>query len=224
MGWLLRDVADVRVGKAATRRQAAMIGSPARSNRKRLTRSASGPGRTGTGRAAAGAVRSRSSRPTRPLGEGTGGGRWRIARRCLPEVSVILRSRTAAAYGRTVPTAVSVFSNTQVPPQQIAWLLNQFDSLQGPSGQSWIIDVGPDVTDVVAVADGTDDLASMPRELIDAAAEWLGDPPQYRLALTIGDSPACRDLAWRIANEFARWWPAVWSNHDSTEPAAPLGT
>jgi hypothetical protein len=126
-----------------------------------------------------------------------------------------------------VPTAVSVFSNTQVPPQQIAWLLNQFDSLQGPSGQSWIIDVGPDVTDVVAVADGTEDLASMPRELIDAAAEWLGDPPQYRLALTIGDSPACRDLAWRIANEFARWWPrcmAVWSNHDSTEPAAPLGT
>jgi hypothetical protein len=113
--------------------------------------------------------------------------------------------------------------DTQVPAQQIAWFLNQFDSLQGPSGQSWIIDVGPDVTDVVAVADGTEDLASMPRELIDAAAEWLGDPPQYRLALTIGDSPACRDLASRIANEFARWWPAVWSNHDSTEPAAPLG-
>jgi hypothetical protein len=39
----------------------------------------------------------------------------------------------------------------------------------------------------------------------------------------IGDSSACRDLAWRTANEFARWWPAVWSNH-SIEPVAPLGT
>ena len=113
-----------------------------------------------------------------------------VARRCLPEVSVILRSRTAAAYGRTVPTAVSVFSNTPVPPVQIAWLLNQFGALQAPSGQSWIIDVGPGVMDVLAVADGTEGLASMPRELVDAAAEWLGGPPQYRLALTIGDSPA----------------------------------
>jgi hypothetical protein len=77
--------------------------------------------------------------------------------------------------------------------------------------------------DVVSVADGTGDLTSMPRRILDRAAEWLGDPPQYRLALTIGDSPACRELAWRIANEFARSWPAVWSNH-STEPVAPLGT
>jgi hypothetical protein len=86
-----------------------------------------------------------------------------------------------------VPTAVSLFSNTQVPPQQIAWLLNQFEALQDPSGQSWVIDVGPGIMDVVGVADGTDDLALMPRDPIDAAAEWLGGPPQYRLALTIGD-------------------------------------
>ena len=123
-----------------------------------------------------------------------------------------------------MPTTVSVFSNTQIAPDQIAWLLNQFDALQGPSGQSWIIEVGPDATDVVDVADGTDGLASMPPELVDAAAQWLGGSPQYRLALSIGDSPACRDLAWRIAEEFARSWPAVGSNHDSTEPAAPLGT
>ena len=97
-----------------------------------------------------------------------------FARRCLPEVSVILRSRTAAAYGRNVPTTVSVFSNTQVPPDQIAWLLNQFEALQGSSGHDWIIDVGPGVVDVVGVADGTDDLASMPRQLLDGAAEWLG--------------------------------------------------
>jgi hypothetical protein len=94
-----------------------------------------------------------------------------------------------------VPTTVSVFSSTQVPPEQVAWLSNQFDALQGPSERSWIIDVGPDATDVVGVADGTEDLASMPPELVDAAAQWLGGPPQYRLALTIGDSPACRD--WR---------------------------
>src|SRR3954452_1155682 len=49
--------------------------------------------------------------------------------------------------------------------------------LQGPSGQRWIIDVGPDVTDVVGVADSTEGLASMPPELVDAAAEWLGGPP-----------------------------------------------
>ena len=70
-----------------------------------------------------------------------------------------------------MPTTVSVFSSTQVPPEQVAWLLNQFDALQGPSGRSWIIEVGPDVTDVVGVADGTEDLASMPPELVDAAAE-----------------------------------------------------
>ena len=35
----------------------------------------------------------------------------------------------------------------------------------------WTIDVGPGVTDVVGVADGTDGLASMPRELIGGAAE-----------------------------------------------------
>jgi hypothetical protein len=146
-----------------------------------------------------------------------------FARRCLPEVSVILQSRTAAAYGRNVPTTVSVFSNTPVPPDQITWLLNQFEALHGSSGHDWIIDVGPGVVDVVGVADGSDDLASMPRQLLDGAAEWLGSPPQYRLALTIGESPACRDLAWRIAEEFARSWPAVWSNH-TDEPVAPLGT
>ena len=122
-----------------------------------------------------------------------------------------------------MPTAASVFSNTQIRLDQIAWLLNQFDALQGPSGEDWTIEVGPGVTDVVVVADGTSDLASMPRQILDGAALWLGGPPRYRLALVIGDSPACRKLVWRIADEFARSWPAVWSNH-STEPVAPLGT
>jgi len=119
--------------------------------------------------------------------------------------------------------AASVFSNAQVPPEQIASLLNQFGAIQGPSGEDWTIEVGPGVMDVVGVADGTNDLSSMPREILDGAALWLGGPPQYRLGLMIGDSPACRRLAWRIADEFARSWPAVWSNH-STEPVAPLGT
>jgi len=123
-----------------------------------------------------------------------------------------------------VATAASVFSNIKVTPEQIAWLLNQFEALEEHSGEGWTIEVGPGVMDVVGVADGTNDLASIPRQLIDRAAEWLGGPPQFRLALTIGESPACRDLAWRIAEEFARSWPAVWSNHDGTEPVAPLGT
>ena len=120
-------------------------------------------------------------------------------------------------------TAASVFSNIKVAPEQIAWLLNRFGALQERSGEDWTIEVGPGVTDVVSVADGTSDLSSIPRQIIDGAALWLGGPPQYRLALMIGNSPACRNLAWRIADEFARSWPAVWSN-DSTEPVAPLGT
>jgi hypothetical protein len=122
-----------------------------------------------------------------------------------------------------VVTAASVFSNIKVTPEQIAWLLNQFGALQERSGADWTIEVGPGVTDVVSVADGTSDLSSMPRQILDGAALWLGGPPQYRLALMIGDSPACRNLAWRIADEFAQSWPAVWSNH-TDEPVAPLGT
>jgi hypothetical protein len=93
-----------------------------------------------------------------------------------------------------VPTTVSVFSNTQVSPEEIAWLLNQFDALQGPSGQSWIIDVGPDATDVVGVADGTDGLASMPPELVDAAAEWLGGPPTGAGRVPAGEGRGDRPL------------------------------
>jgi hypothetical protein len=63
----------------------------------------------------------------------------------------------------------------------------------------------------------------MPRQILDGAAEWLGEPPPSRLALMIGDSPGCRELDRRVANEFGRSWPAVWSNH-TTEPVAPLGT
>jgi len=37
------------------------------------------------------------------------------------------------------------------------------------------------------------------RQLLDEAAEWLGGPPQCRLAMRLGESPGCRDLAWRIA-------------------------
>jgi hypothetical protein len=121
-----------------------------------------------------------------------------------------------------VATAASVFSNITVTPEEIAWLLNQFEALQEHSGEDWTIEVGPGITDVVSVADGTDDLASIPRQILEGAAEWLGEPPQYRLALVIGDSRSCRELAWRIANEFGRSWPAVWSIH-STEPVAPLG-
>jgi len=90
---------------------------------------------------------------------------------------------------------VSVFSNITVTPEQVAWLLNQFEALQEHSGEAWTIEVGPGVTDVVSVADGTSDLPSMPRQILDGAAEWLGGPPQYRLALMIGDSAACRNLA-----------------------------
>src|SRR3954463_16835156 len=98
----------------------------------------------------------------------------------------------AAAYGRNVPTTVSIFSNTQAAPEQIAWLLNQFKALQGSSGRAWTIDVGPGVTDVVGVADGTDDIASMPRQLIDEAAEWLRGAPPHPPAHEVWGSTARR--------------------------------
>jgi len=82
-----------------------------------------------------------------------------------------------------VATAASVYSNITITPEQIAWLLNQFEALQEHSGEAWTIEVGPGVTDVVSVADGTSDLPSMPRQILDGAAEWLGGPPQYRLTL-----------------------------------------
>jgi hypothetical protein len=124
---------------------------------------------------------------------------------CPPLPSRRLRSRTAAAYGRTVPTTVSVFSNTQVSPEQVAWLLNQFDALQGPSGQSWIIDVGPDATDVVGVADGTDGLASMPPELSDRERESVLRRPAEPLRCRVDRLTCVRgDLAWRIG-KVARW-------------------
>jgi hypothetical protein len=137
---------------------------------------------------------------------------------------VTLRSREKTTYRPQVATTASVYSNIKITPEQIAWLLNQFEALQEHSGEAWTIEVGPGVTDVVSVADGTSDLPSMPRQILDGAAEWLGGPPQYRLTLMIGDSPGCRNLAWRIAEEFGRSWPAVWSNDNSAEPVAPLGT
>ena len=75
---------------------------------------------------------------------------------------VTLRSSSPAAYSPEVPTAVSVFSNITVTPEQVAWLLNQFEALQEHSGEYWTTEVGPGDMDVVGVADGTDDLASMP--------------------------------------------------------------
>jgi hypothetical protein len=63
---------------------------------------------------------------------------------------------------------------------RIWWLAAPIASPNAPASgpmrthRGWIIDVGPDATDVVGVADGTDGLASMPPELVDAAAQWLG--------------------------------------------------
>ena len=69
-----------------------------------------------------------------------------------------------------------LFSNIKVAPEQIAWLLNQFGALQERSREDWTIELGPGVTDVVSVADGTSDLSSTPRQILDDAARWLGGP------------------------------------------------
>jgi hypothetical protein len=121
-----------------------------------------------------------------------------------------------------VPHAESVFSNAKITPEQLAWLAELFGGQKSVYSDAYDINLGPGATDGVGLADGTDDIASMPPLILEPVAQLLQGYPQYRLSLAIGDTPDCRDVAWRVANEFARWWPAVWSNH-STEPVIPLG-
>ena len=118
---------------------------------------------------------------------------------------------------------MSVFSNVQVTPEELAWLAEQFGGQRSPfDDNEFNIQLGSGIMDAVGLAEGTKDIMSMPYQITQDAARWLGGLPTYRLAIMIGDSQQCRDLAWRIANEFARWWPAVWSDH-STGPVVPLG-
>jgi hypothetical protein len=124
----------------------------------------------------------------------------------------------AAAYGPSVPSARSVLSSVRLTPEQLAWLAQLFGARD--DGYGWTIELGSGIME--AIADGTEDISSMPPQIVAHAAQWLGGLPQYRLSISVGDTPACRDLAWTIANEFAKRWPAVWSDH-STSPVVPLG-
>jgi hypothetical protein len=121
-----------------------------------------------------------------------------------------------------VPSATSVFSNVQLTPEQLAWLAEQFGGQRSPDDNEFNIELGSGIMDAVGLADGTEDIKSMPYQITQDAARWLGGPPTYRLSIMAGDSQQCRDLAWRIANEFARHWPAVLSDHTAT-PVIPLG-
>ena len=122
-----------------------------------------------------------------------------------------------------MPTAASVLSNTQVTPEELAWLADQFGGQKSPwDDNEFNIELGSGIMDAVGLAEGTEGISSMPYQIIQDAARWLGGPPTYRLSITIGDSQQCRELAWRIANEFARHWPAVWSDH-TAQPVVPLG-
>jgi hypothetical protein len=105
-------------------------------------------------------------------------------------------------------------------PEQLAWLGQLFGAHD--DGHGWTIELGPGVMEAVGIADGTEDIPDMPPQIVAHASQWLGGPPQYRMSIMVGDTPACSELAWRIALEFAKWWPAVWSDH-STSPVIPLG-
>jgi hypothetical protein len=122
-----------------------------------------------------------------------------------------------------VPSAASVFSNTAIIPEELAWLADQFGGQKSPwDDNEFNIELGSGIMDAVGLAEGTKDITSMPYQVTQDAARWLGEPPTYRLSVMIGDSQQCRELAWRIANEFGRWWPAVWSDH-TAQPVVPLG-
>ena len=70
-----------------------------------------------------------------------------------------------------------------------------FDAQKNPDGSAWTIQVGPGLMEVVGVEDGSGDIAPMPSEITQAAAQWLGGPSQFRLALMIGDSLDCVRVA-----------------------------
>ena len=127
-------------------------------------------------------------------------------------------------YRFPVPGTASVFSCTYVTPEQLAWLAQQFGGwVRDDNPDGWTVVVGPGYYDIVGLENGTNDIPGMPPQIIQPVARWLGRQPQYRLSLIFGDTQGCNERAWDIALFFARWWPAIWSNH-STDPVVPLGS
>ena len=121
-----------------------------------------------------------------------------------------------------MPHAPSVFSNTTITPEQLAWLAEQFGGQRSTFDENGFdIELGQGLMNAVGLVDGTKEIKSIPDQITQDGARWLGGPPTYRLAILIGDSQQCPDLGC-IANEFARWWPAVWSDH-TANPVIPLG-
>ena len=120
-------------GRGRTRGQAPMTETPARSNREETSRDP----RVGP------AERSPGERPRAHPEVGDGGvqgrqlSRWAavsatFARRCLPRG----RDHQRLLHGRTVPTTVTVFSNTQVPPEQVAMAARLPVRVAGPSPET----------------------------------------------------------------------------------------
>jgi hypothetical protein len=86
---------------------------------------------------------------------------------CLPCGAAINVGRP---YPRLVG-AISVFSNVQVTPEQLAWLMDQFKAQRQTYGDGWTIELGSGLTDAVGVADGSDDIAGMPPVITEPAAQ-----------------------------------------------------
>jgi hypothetical protein len=86
----------------------------------------------------------------------------------------------------------------------------------------WMIDFGGGWGDFIGVDDGSSDISSMPRQITEDAARWLGRPPVFRLALQVGSSKQRQKVADQIISEFARQWPCVLSDH-TANPVVPLG-
>jgi hypothetical protein len=118
--------------------------------------------------------------------------------------------------------ALSVLSNVRVTPEQLAWLMDQFGAQWSDMGDGWTIEFGGGLVDYVGVADGSDDIASIPPQITEDAAKWLGGPPVFRLSILVAGGPQCQQVAERIIFEFARWWPAVVSDH-TANPVQPVG-
>jgi hypothetical protein len=76
--------------------------------------------------------------------------------------------------------AISVLSDVQVTPEQLTWLMEQFKATKSPTATTSGRSSSAAAYGCRGVADGTDDIASMPPQILGPVPQWLGGPSSRR--------------------------------------------
>jgi hypothetical protein len=83
-------------------------------------------------------------------------------------------------------TAAGVSSNARIIGEQLAWLAGLFGGKKATySDDMYDINIGSGIMEGVGLADGTDDVESVPPLILGPVAQLLGGWPPYRLSLSI---------------------------------------